>query len=159
MIINYLCKIKISDKMILVIYVKRLLKCLVLVFVCAILLCGCSSKDNHIVEISLDEFKEKMANKDTFALYVGNEGCTHCVSYLPTLESVLDEYDITIYHLDNSKLSDKEYAEFKTYVNVSGTPTVAFITDGEEETTLNRIVGEQSKEDTIERFKTNGYID
>ena len=112
-----------------------------------------------MVDISLDEFKEKMANKETFALYIGNEGCTHCVSYLPTLESVLDEYDITIYHLDNSKLSDKEYAEFKTYINISGTPTVAFITDGEEETTLNRIVGEQSKEDTIERFKTNGYID
>ena len=33
-----------------------------------------------------------------------------------------------------------------------------FITKGEEETTLNRIVGETSKEDTIERFKTNGYI-
>lgn len=112
-----------------------------------------------MVDISLDEFKEKMANKETFALYIGNEGCTHCIAYLPTLESVLDEYDITIYHLDNSKLSDKEYAEFKTYVNISGTPTVAFITDGEEESTLNRIVGEQSKEDTIERFKTNGYID
>ena len=78
---------------------------------------------------------------------------------MPTLESVLDEYDITIYHLDNSKLSDKEYAEFKTYINISGTPTIAFITDGIEETTLNRIVGEQSKENTIERFKTNGYID
>lgn len=137
---------------------RKILKCLLLVFVCAFVLAGCSKSDDHIVEISLDEFKEKMANKDTFAIYVGNDGCTHCISYLPTLKSVLDEYDITIYHLDNSKLSDKEYAEFKTYVNVSGTPTVAFITNGEEETTLNRIVGEQSKEKTIERFKTNGYI-
>ncbi len=138
---------------------KKILKALVLVFVCVILFTGCSNKEDHIVEISLDEFKEKMANKDTFALYVGNDGCTHCIAYMPTLESVLDEYDITIYHLDNSKLSDKEYAEFKTYINISGTPTIAFITDGEEETTLNRIVGEQSKEDTIERFKNNGYID
>ena len=138
---------------------KKIFKALVLVFVCVILFTGFSNKKDHIVEISLDEFKEKMANKDTFALYVGNDGCTHCIAYMPTLESVLDEYDITIYHLDNSKLSDKEYADFKTYINISGTPTIAFITDGEEETTLNRIVGEQSKEDTIERFKNNGYID
>ncbi|HIU39723.1 MAG TPA: thioredoxin family protein [Candidatus Aphodocola excrementigallinarum] len=138
---------------------KKILKCVVLIFTCIVLFTGCSKSDNHIIEISLDEFKEKIANKDTFALYVGNDGCTHCIAYMPTLESVLDEYDITIYHLDNSKLSDKEYADFKTYINISGTPTIAFITDGEEETTLNRIVGEQSKEDTIERFKNNGYID
>lgn len=136
---------------------KRIIKFLSIIFA-AIILVGCSSSDKYIKEISLDEFKEKIANKESFALYVGNENCSHCVSYLPTLKSVLKDYNITIYHLDNSKLSDKEYAEFKTYINISGTPTIAFITDGEEETTLNRIVGETSKEDTIERFKTNGYI-
>lgn len=136
---------------------KRIIKFLSIIFA-AILLTGCSSNDKYINEISLDEFKEKIANKESFALYIGNENCSHCVSYLPTLKSVLKDYNITIYHLDNSKLSDKEYAEFKTYINISGTPTIAFITDGEEETTLNRIVGETSKEDTIERFKTNGYI-
>lgn len=136
---------------------KRIIKFLSIIFA-AILLTGCSSNDKYINEISLDGFKEKIANKESFALYVGNENCSHCVSYLPTLKSVLKDYNITIYHLDNSKLSDKEYAEFKTYINISGTPTIVFITDGEEETTLNRIVGETSKEDTIERFKTNGYI-
>lgn len=137
---------------------KKILKGLVIVFIFVLFAVGCSSNSKHIVEISLDDLKEKIANKETFALYVGNENCSHCVSYKPTLESVLDEYNITIYHLDNSKLNDKEKAEFKTYVNISGTPTVAFIADGEEETTLNRIVGEASKENTIERFKTNGYI-
>ncbi|MGN1267928.1 MAG: thioredoxin family protein [Candidatus Aphodocola sp.] len=136
---------------------KRFLKIIMILFIFTLILSGCS-KEEHIKEISLDEFKEKIANKESFALYVGNENCSHCVSYLPTLKSVLKDYNITIYHLDNSKLSDKEYAEFKTYINISGTPTIVFITDGEEETTLNRIVGETSKEDTIERFKTNGYI-
>ncbi len=99
-----------------------------------------------------------MANKESFAIYIGNEGCSHCLSYKPTLEKVLKDYKITIYHLDNSKLSEEEFSEFKTYINISGTPTVAFITDGEEETTLNRIVGEASEESTIEMFKANGYI-
>ena len=137
---------------------KKVIKSIIIIFTLVFLLTGCSSDEKYIKEITLDQFKEKMANKETFALYIGNENCSHCIAYLPTLKSVLKEYDITIYHLDNSKLSDKEYSEFTTYIGISGTPTVAFITDGEEETTLNRIVGEISKEDTIERFKTNGYI-
>ena len=137
---------------------KRIFKSIVLIFMLVILLTGCTSSDKYMKEISLDDFKEKMANKETFALYVGNENCSHCVAYLPTLKSVLKKYKITIYHLDNSKLSKKEYNEFNEYISISGTPTIAFIKNGEEETTLNRIVGETSKEDTIERFKTNGYI-
>ena len=136
---------------------KRFLKLVMVLFIFTIILSGCS-KEEHIKEISLDEFKEKIANKETFAVYVGNKGCSHCVSYRPVLEKVLEDYDITIYHIDNSKLDSNQYAEFRTYINISGTPTVAFIADGEEETTLNRITGEISRDATIERFKSNGYI-
>ena len=136
---------------------KRFLRIIMGLFIFTIILSGCS-KEEHIKEISLDEFKEKIANKETFAIYIGNKGCSHCVSYRPILEKVLEDYDITIYHIDNSKLDNKEYAEFRTYINISGTPTVAFITDGEEETTLNRITGEVSRDATIERFKSNGNI-
>ncbi len=136
---------------------KKFLKTIVILFIFFFLLCGCSKKE-YIKEITLDEFKEKISNKETFALYVGNTGCSHCLSYRPILEKVLEDYNITIYHIDNSKLDDKEYAEFKTYISISGTPTVAFITNGEEETTLNRITGEVSRDTTIERFKSNGYI-
>ena len=107
---------------------KRIFKSIILIFMLVILLTGCTSSDKYIKEISLDDFKEKMANKETFALYVGNENCSHCISYLPTLKSVLKEYKITIYHLDNSKLSKKEYNEFNEYLSISGTPTIAFIT-------------------------------
>lgn len=136
---------------------KKMIKVVIFITMIVILVCGCT-KQSHIKEINLDEFKEKIANKDTFALYIGNEGCTHCISYRPILEKVLDDYDITIYQLDNSKLTDEEYNEFRTYINISGTPTIVFITEGEEETTLNRINGEVSRDATIERFKSNGYI-
>lgn len=136
---------------------KKIIKILALITTIIIFVCGCT-KESHIKEISLDEFKEKMANKETFALYIGNDSCTHCISYKPILEKVLDDYDITIYQIDNSKLTDEEYNEFRTYINISGTPTIVFITKGEEETTLNRINGETSRDATIERFKSNGYI-
>ncbi len=119
---------------------------------------GCSKKESHLKEITLEEFKEKIANKESFPLFVGNDGCSHCVSYKPVLESVLDEYDITVYHIDNSALTEDEYKEFRTYLNISGTPTLAFIVDGEEETTLNRITGEATRTTTVQKFKNNGYI-
>ena len=119
-------------------------------------LCSCSSR--HIKQINLDEFKEKIKNKDTFALFIGNEDCSHCVAYKPTLEKVLKKYNIKIYHIDNNKLSEKEYNELKSYVYISGTPTIIFFEKGNEESTLSRIVGETSYEDTVEKFKENGYI-
>ena len=137
---------------------KKIIKIMLIVFVFIIFLTGCNKDSKYIKEISFDKFKSKMANKESFVLYVGNENCPHCVSYKPTLEKVLKENNITIYNLDNSKLSEKKYNEFKTYININGTPTVAFIINGTEESTLNRIVGETSEEDTIEMFKVNGYI-
>lgn len=137
---------------------KKLVKVLIIVFVFVIILTGCTTNNKHIIEISLDKFKEMVANKETFAIYVGNKDCIHCEAYKPILEDVLNDYNITIYHIDNSKLSEEEYGDFKSYVNITGTPTVAFIIDGEEESTINRIVGETDKETTIKKFKDNGYI-
>ncbi len=136
---------------------KRFIK-LLLLLVSITVLAGCTSKNKNMIEISLDDFKGKIANKESFALYVGNDSCSACNSYMPTLDAVMKKYNITVYHLDNSKLSSEEFAEFTTYLNVSGTPTIAFIKNGEEETTLNRITGVTSEERTIEKFKTNGYI-
>ena len=122
-----------------------------------LLLCGCS-KDNNIKEISYKEFKEKIDNKESFPVYIGKENCSYCISYKPTLEAVVKENNITLYYIDYSKLKDKELIEFSSILKIDGTPTVAFITDGEEETTLNRIEGQASKEKTIRKFKSNGYI-
>ena len=135
----------------------KIIKGLILGLIIVSFVCGCSSSSN-IKEISLNEFNKKIENKETFVLYVGNEGCHNCVSYEPKLKEVLKEYNLTIYKLDNSKLSEDEFNKLNEKFSVSGTPTIMFITKGDEETTLNRIVGDSSKEKTIEKFKVNGYI-
>ncbi len=137
---------------------KKIIKYCALVISFMFILCACTKSDSHIKEISLDDLKTKINNKKSFALYVGNENCSHCVAYLPTLKKVLNKYDITIYHLDNSKLSSDELSELKEYVNISGTPTIAFLVKGEEESTLYRITGETSYDSTVQKFKDAGYI-
>ena len=71
---------------------------------------------------------------------------------------MLDKYNITVYHLDNSKLSTNELSKLKEYVNITGTPTIAFLVKGEEESTLYRITGEASYDTTVQKFKDAGYI-
>ncbi len=118
---------------------------------------GCSIKQ-RIIEISANDFLNKIENKETFALYIGNENCSYCVAYKPTLEQVLNDYDITIYHLDNSKLTTEDFNKINPIMNVQSTPTIVFIKNGEEKTTLDRIVGKVSYEKTVNKFKKNGII-
>ncbi len=109
-------------------------------------------------EVKYDDFVKKIENRDSFALYVGSDECSHCAEYLPTLLSVVKKYNITLYYLDYGNLSEAESMNLTSYISISGTPTVCFITNGEEESTLNRIVGSISRESTIKRFELNGYI-
>lgn len=137
---------------------KKFIKYFVLVISFMFILCACTKSNSHLKEISLNDLKTKINNKESFALYIGNENCSHCVAYLPTLEEVLDKYNITVYHLDNSKLSTDELSTLKEYVNITGTPTIAFLVKGEEESTLYRIIGEASYDTTVQKFKDAGYI-
>lgn len=118
---------------------------------------GCNKKE-HIIEISTDEFLNKIENKESFALYIGNENCSYCVAYKPTLEQVLNDYNIDIYHLDNSKLTSEDYNKINPIINVQSTPTIVFIKNGQEKSTLDRIIGKVSYEKTVNKFKKNGII-
>ena len=90
---------------------------------------GCSKKE-RLIEISANDFLNKIENKESFAIYIGNENCSYCKLYKPTLEKVLNDYNISIYHLDNSKLTSKDYNKINPIINVQSTPTIVFIKNG-----------------------------
>lgn len=111
-----------------------------------------------VINIDLAGFKEKVANKEKFVLVVTQTGCSHCLAYLPVLEEVGEEYKLTFYDINMTDLSDEDKTEFNKLVRISGTPTTIFYTDGEEQSTTTRLVGEKSKEKIISRLKSEGYI-
>lgn len=111
-----------------------------------------------VVNIDLAGFKEKVANKEKFVLVVTQTGCSHCLAYLPVLEEIGEEYKLTFYDINMTDLSDEDKIEFNKLVRISGTPTTIFYTDGEEQSTTTRLVGEKSKEKIISRLKSEGYI-
>lgn len=136
------------------------LKKIMLLMICAICcLTACSSKKiTTYEEINYEEFKQKIENKESFALFVGSHDCTHCDDYKVTLNRLVSEYQIVVYYIDIANMKTDEYSEFKTKINFSSTPTTVFIKDGAEETVYNRIVGALPYSKVVKKFTKAGYI-
>lgn len=117
--------------------------------------------DSKLIPITGQELLDKLNQKETFILVFTQDGCSHCNEYTPILNRVLDEYDITIYDLNLTELrKDTElYNQVSSKFNIPGTPTTIFINDGEEKTTLNRLVGGSNYKDLVEKFKDRGFIE
>lgn len=139
---------------------KKILSITVLL-ISILLLTGCgSSNDKYLEDISYDELKELVENKETFILEVYQDGCSHCAVFTPRFKKVLKEYNITAKAINFAKITQEEYDEFSLeYGKNIGTPTVMFFVEGNEKTKINRLVGEPSEKEIIRKLKQNGYIE
>ena len=117
-----------------------------------------TTKDQKVIEISINDLEAKINNKETFILVLSQTGCSHCNQYLPELERSLKEVNLYAYELNISKLGDVNSNTLAKYITYSGTPTTVFFINGAEKTTLNRIVGYAPKVKIIERLKSLGYV-
>ena len=115
--------------------------------------------DKHLVLLDINGLKDKIENKDTFMLIITQTNCEHCEAYLPTFKKVLADFDITGYQIHQNLLEGEDLAYLKSVASINGTPTLIFIKEGEESSTLNRLVGERSRTETIDRLKVMGYIE
>lgn len=139
---------------------------LISIFVLAISLAGIlffalKPSKNNIILISGKEVLEKLKNKETFILVRTQDGCNHCEEYKPILNRVLIENDINAYELNSTNLRKEEkeiQQEIDKLFNISGTPTTIFINDGEEQITINRIVGTTTYSNLKEKLKERGFI-
>ena len=138
-------------------------KSFLLLLIIVFSLFGCKIKNDNeegkIITLDYSELKEKIENKDSFILVVTRTDCSHCAVYLPRLQDVLKEYELTAYKIEVDEWSDEETNELKDICNVSATPTTIFIENGEEKNTSSRLVGSRDKDQIIQRFKAMGYIE
>ena len=117
------------------------------------------SESGNLIKISAKKLFEKIENKDSFILLVSKEGCSHCAEYEPVFINVLERNDLTAYKIDLADFNTDDRKKLADVANISGTPTTAFIKDGEEETVLNRIVGSANRKTIESRLKSLGYIE
>src|SRR5574344_2933518 len=119
-------------------------------------LTGCSRKTYQ--EIDLNTLESKINNKETFALYIGSSTCSNCASLEPTLNKVIENYNITVYYINVHNLSDDDNSKLLGMIDYGNkTPAIYFITNGEHDD-INVIKGNQAYETLVKYFKQYGYI-
>ena len=134
-------------------------KYILILIICLVLITGCKKNEKgKLITLDYDELKEKIDNKDTFILVITRTDCSHCAIYIPRLEKVLKEYELTAYKVEVDTWKDEEKDDLGDICNVSGTPTTLFIENGEETNTSSRLVGEKTQDQIINRLKAMGYI-
>ncbi|MCI9280541.1 MAG: thioredoxin family protein [Bacilli bacterium] len=114
--------------------------------------------DTKLIDIKMTDLEAKIENKESFILVISQTGCSHCEQYLPELDRTLKEINLEANVLNITNLNTEEKITLSKYANFSGTPTTLFFTDGEEKTSLNRIIGYASKAKIKERLSSLGYI-
>jgi predicted bacteriocin transport accessory protein len=122
-------------------------------------LTGCNSTKEYLSQIYYNDLKNKIENKESFALYIGNKSCLHCKDFEPKFRGVVNEYKVTVFKIDTATLTTDEYQEVIVgNIGEVGTPTVVFFEKGVEKGTYSRIDGDVSKDKVIDKLKDNGYI-
>ena len=116
------------------------------------------NKDTKVINLNVNQLKEKINNNDSFVLIITKDDCSHCKLFIPVMESIGSDYNLNFYEVSLSNLNNEDYTYLKNIANISGTPTTIFIEKGEEKNTANRLVGETPKYRVIEKLKDMGYI-
>lgn len=117
-----------------------------------------NKKYQGVVDLSMATLNEKIANKEDFIMVITQTTCSHCKAFLPILESVAKDYNVTFYDMNITNLQEDERNELSKIVNFTSTPTTIFFKNGEEESTTTRLVGEKSQSQVVTRLKNEGFI-
>ena len=83
----------------------------ILVLVGVLFITGCSK--SNIKEISYNEYKNLIDNKETFILEVMREDCINCKNFKPKLNEVAKKYIINVKSISTDNLSDEEVVKLE----------------------------------------------
>lgn len=124
----------------------------------SLIVTGCSSKLNGYTEISYNELMKKIENKESFPLVIGSSECSACANYEIVMKKFISDYQIEVFEIDLTKLSENEYDKLMVDTSFTGTPTTLFYKEGKLTSYYNRIGGSESRSVVEDYFKNNGYI-
>ena len=83
-------------------------------------------------QITYDQYETMVDNEDAFIVIIERAGCSFCVQYMPIIEEVANEKNISIHYIDTDTLTQEEYNLLSTTNNYLkknswGTPTTLFM--------------------------------
>lgn len=118
-----------------------------------------NQKEGYLVEVTFEEIKEKINDKEDFVIVLSQTTCSHCAEYKPILKQVAKSKNIIIYYIDFDKYEDQadEIIEFFNFDG--GTPTTFFFKEGKEISIMNRLRGTTSEQKVIAALEKFEYIE
>lgn len=126
---------------------------------------GCTKKIESYDEITINELKKMVENKEDIILFIGSDQCSHCSTYKVTINEIVKTYKIDIKYINIAKLKQEELQDLLKISNFgNSTPTTVFIKNGKEycgnsdNCSYYRIIGDQEYDKVVKKLKDKGYI-
>lgn len=84
----------------------------------------------QLTELSLADFKTKLAAPEPFLIYLGKPTCDYCQAFVPKLTASLADHPRTLYYFDVTEAdTTPEIKELMTTLNLEYVPALLRITD------------------------------
>lgn len=127
-------------------------KIFTLILITLFVIVGCSK--SYLKNLSFNELKEKMENKESFVVYfTGKDN-----SLENHLSSIAEEYNLTFYKVNSSKISEQEKLDFQKIITFEE-PSIVFILNGSDPSKLSHVSDTSTtKKHIIERLKDMNFI-
>ncbi|WP_128895420.1 thioredoxin family protein [Longirhabdus pacifica] len=93
-------------------------------------------------DISMEQYQEKINNKESFVIYVYSPECSHCQEFKPTLNTAIEDNEIEIIALNTNVEENKDEAFFQQ-IQLQSIPALLHYENGVE---FNRAVGTLTEE-------------
>lgn len=112
------------------------------------------SEEKYITFIDYDEYKSLIRNDKTHIIVIGQTTCGHCIAIKPALNSVAEDYDLTINYLNLTELTEDESDGFFNSLEKIEYNDPDFVEDGSFGTPLTLIVENGKVSDYISGERT-----
>lgn len=146
------------------------MKKIILMLTSLLLITGCSNsvlknyeavnknneKHTTTIELTYDEYEAKIKNKDSFVLLMWQTGCSHCISFEPTLNEIITYYNLEIYSINLANITDEEYSKIENKTFITGTPTTVVFKDGVTQT--KKLIGDKDIKTVLEFLTRYNYL-
>lgn len=127
---------------------------------------GTNSKSVEFINISIDEYLEKLNGEEKSIIYVARPSCSYCTIETPILKKIASKYDLEVFYLDTSSFYDANIQDYtedgykfinsaEVYEQGYGTPNTIIVQNGEIIDGVYQYVEAKELENLFER---NGYV-
>lgn len=132
------------------------------------LITGCSAK--RIKDTTVEQMKEKMDQKESFAIVFTQPNCGYCNKFKKMLDTYLPDHDVTLYEvsLNRDVMSEDEFnamlEDIRVYFpEMNGTPDLYYVKDGKIEDHFDAdavdLGEEKNFNDWVDKHQLNKDID